>query len=129
MSAFFLLEVHDKTMKLTNSRRIIKAEAQTVNRERGSDRFETELQVNIDGVGGLTRNISATGIYFETGTVHEPGSRVHFTIEMMVQGQKKKLVCDGEVVRVDHKGSTVGIAARLVESFFADAEDVNISPT
>jgi len=116
-------------MKLTNSKRTIKAQAEPIKRERGSDRFDTELPVDIDGVEGFTRNISATGIYFETGVVHEPGSRVHFTIEMMVQGQKKKLVCDGEVVRVDHKGSTVGIAARLVESFFADAEDVNISPT
>ena len=116
-------------MKLTNTRRTIRAETPTVKHERGSDRFETELPVDIDGAEGLTRNISATGIYFETGADHEPGSRVHFTIEMIIQGQKKKLVCDGEVVRVDRKGSTVGIAARLVESFFADVEDVNISPT
>ncbi len=117
-------------MKLTNTRRTVRAETQTqaIKLERGSDRFDTELPVDIDGVQGLTRNVSATGIYFETGADHVPGSRVHFTIEMMVQGQKRKLVCDGEVVRVDHKGSTVGIAARLVESFFADVEDVNISP-
>lgn len=116
-------------MKITTARRTIRAKAEPVKRERGSDRFDTELPVDIDGVQGITRNISATGIYFETGAAHEPGSRVHFTIEMMVQGEKKKLVCDGEVVRVDHKGSTIGIAARLVESFFADAENVNISPT
>jgi hypothetical protein len=115
-------------MKLTNTRRTIRAEALAVKLERGSDRFDTELPVDIDGVQGLTCNISATGIYFETDAAYEPGSRVHFIIEMVVQGQKKKLVCDGEVVRVDHKGSTVGIAARLVESFFADAENVNISP-
>lgn len=115
-------------MKLTNTRRTARAQSQAIKLERGADRFDTELPVNIDGVQGLTRNVSATGIYFETGVSHEPGSRVHFTIEMMVQGQKRKLVCDGEVVRVDHKGSTVGIAARLVESFFADVEDVNISP-
>lgn len=129
MLVFFLLGFYHKAMKSTNSRRAIKADAPIVKRERGSDRFETELPVDIDGVQGLTRNISATGIYFETGAVHEPGSRVHFTIEMMVQGERKKLVCDGEVVRVDHKGSTIGIAARLVESFFAGAENVNISPT
>lgn len=115
-------------MKLTNTRRTVRTETQTVKLERGSDRFDTELPVDMDGIEGLTRNISATGVYFETGATHEPGSRVHFTIEMMIQGQKKKLVCDGEVVRVDHKGSTVGIAARLVESFFAEVEDVNISP-
>lgn len=116
-------------MKPTNSRRTVKAAAHTPKRERGSDRFETELPVDVDGAQGLTRNISATGIYFETSVGHELGSRVHFTIEMMIQGQKKKLVCDGEVVRVDHTGAAVGIAARLVESFFEDAEDVNISPT
>lgn len=127
MSAFFLLVVQDKTMTITTTRRTVRTEAQTVKLERGSDRFDTKLPVDMDGAAGLTRNISATGVYFETSASHAPGSRVHFTIEMMVQGEKKKLVCDGEVVRVDHQGSTVGIAARLVESFFA--EDVNISPT
>lgn len=88
--------------------------------ERGADRFDTELPVEMGSIQGLTRNISATGVYFETETAQEPGSRVHFTVEVNVRGEKLKLVCEGEVVRVDHNNGTLGIAAKLVSSFFAD---------
>lgn len=88
--------------------------------ERGADRFDTELPVEMDGIQGLTRNISATGVYFETYAAQEPGSSVHFTVEVVVHGEKLKLVCEGEVVRVDRKDGTLGIAAKLTSSFFSD---------
>lgn len=95
-----------------------------VKHERGADRFDTELPVEMGGIQGLTRNISATGVYFETETAKEPGSRVHFTVELNVLGQKLKLICEGEVVRVHRNGSALGVAARLVSSFFSDAAEV-----
>ncbi|MDO8263344.1 MAG: PilZ domain-containing protein [Gallionella sp.] len=91
---------------------------------RGADRFDTRLPVEMGRIQGLTRNISATGIYFETETAPEPGSRVHFSVEVHVHGEKQKLVCDGEVVRVDHQNGMLGIAARLTGSFFSDAAEV-----
>lgn len=94
---------------------------------RDADRFVTELPVDIGGVQGLTRNISATGIYFETEAAQEPGSRVHFTVEVHVRGERLQLVCEGEVVRVDHIDGMVGVAARLVTSFFSDATDVALT--
>jgi hypothetical protein len=92
--------------------------------QRSADRFDTELPVEIDGVQSLTRNISATGMYIETYTHQTPGSRVHFTVEMVVRGQNIKLVCDGEVVRVEQKGDTTGVAIKLDKSFFSDIEKV-----
>ena len=91
---------------------------------RGADRFDTELPVEIGGIQGLTRNISATGIYFQIEWMQEPGSRVRFTVEVNVRGEKLKLVCDGEVIRVDHNDGGLGIAAKLDSSFFADAAEV-----
>ena len=90
----------------------------------GTDRFDTELPVEIGGIQGLSRNISASGIYFETEMAQEPGSRVHFTVEVNVRGEKVKLVCEGEVVRVDRKDGTLGIAAKFMNSFFADVAEV-----
>jgi len=79
---------------------------------------------------GLTRNISATGIYFETEIAAEPGSRVHFSIEMHVHGEKQKLLYDGEVIRVDHQNGMLGIATKLTVSFFSDAAEViDIGPS
>jgi hypothetical protein len=98
--------------------------------ERGADRFDTELPVEMGGIQGLTRNISATGIYFETETAQEPGSRVHFTVELNVRGEKLKLICEGEVVRIGRSDRVLGIAAKLVSSFFSDAAEViDINPS
>lgn len=92
--------------------------------QRSADRFDTELPVEIDGISSLTRNISATGMYIETDTHQTPGSHVHFTVEVVVRGQNLKLVCEGEVVRVEQKGDTTGIAIKLDKSFFSDIEKV-----
>lgn len=97
--------------------------------ERGADRFDTELPVEIGGVQGLARNISATGIYFEAEVAPAPGSRVSFTVEVMVRGEKLKLVCEGKVVRVEQQDGMLGIAAKLENSFFSDAAEViNVKP-
>ena len=107
----------------------IKIKAQLLKHERGADRFTSALPVEIGGVQGLTRNISATGIYFETEAAQMPGSRVNFTVEMNTRGMKIKLVCQGKVVRVDHNGRVSGIAAKLESSFFSDATEViNFKP-
>jgi len=90
--------------------------------QRSADRFDTKLPIEIDGVQSLTRNISATGMYIDTYTHQTPGSRVHFTVEVVVRGQNLKLVCEGEVVRVDQKGDTTGVAIKLDKSFFSDIE-------
>jgi hypothetical protein len=91
--------------------------------QRAADRFTSELPIEINGLQGLTRNISATGVYFETTRDQAPGSRVHFVVEVTVNGERLKMVCAGEVVRVEHKDATVGVAVKLANSFFADTAD------
>jgi len=93
--------------------------------QRAADRFNAEMPVELAGIKGLTRNISATGVYFEAASIKaEPGTPVSLTIEVTMGGEKLQLVCDGEVVRVDNKrDGTVGIAAKLRNSFFSNAEE------
>lgn len=88
--------------------------------ERRADRFDIELPVEMDGVQGLTRNICATGIYFETDMAQAPGSHVRFTVEVTIRGEKTKMVCEGEVVRVENKDGVLGVAVELSSSFFSD---------
>ncbi len=92
--------------------------------ERRAVRFETELPVEIGNFHGLARNISATGIYFETEAAPPLGSHVYFAVELTVRGEKLKLVCDGKVLRVDHKDGVHGIAAKLGDSFFSNPADL-----
>ncbi len=87
-----------------------------------ADRFASELPLEIDGASGLTRNVSATGVYFETTADQAPGSRVHFVVEVTVKGERLKMVCAGDVVRVERKLDTVGIAVKLSSSFFTDTD-------
>lgn len=89
---------------------------------RAADRVASELQVEINGAIGLTRNLSATGVYLETTVDQVPGSRVHFVVEVVVKGELLKMVCAGEVTRVEHKPGTVGVAVKLTSSFFTDTD-------
>lgn len=93
---------------------------------RAADRFNAEMPVEMGGVKGLTRNISATGVYFVVGSQPaDPGSPISLTIEVTMGGEKLQLVCEGEVVRVDpaKRDGTVGIAARLHHSFFENVTE------
>jgi hypothetical protein len=87
---------------------------------RSAERYSSELPVEIGGAYGLTRNVSATGVYFETTAQQTPGSRVQFLLEVLVRGERLKMICAGNVVRVEQKLGTVGIAVKLASSFFAD---------
>jgi len=93
--------------------------------QRAADRFTSELPVHINGVDGLTKNVSATGVYFETTADAEPGAKVSFVVEVVVNGQPVNMVCKGQVVRVDHKQDKVGIAVKLTSSFFSDALELD----
>lgn len=95
---------------------------------RAADRFASELPLHINGVDGLTKNVSATGVYFETTVQAEPGSRVNFVVEVLINGQNVNMVCAGQVVRVEQKNDKVGIAVKLTSSFFTDAVDTGDEP-
>ena len=85
-------------------------------------RFATELPVEMEGIPGFTRNVSDTGIYFETDALQEIGPVVSFVMRYHLDGRLQERQCDARVVRVEAHGERVGIAARLVEPFFADDE-------
>ena len=92
--------------------------------QRLDTRFLTVLAVDLEGSQAWTRDVSATGVYFETGEARALGSLVNFLFEVMISGQPLNLICEGEVVRVDPKSdSKFGIAARLRASFFASDGD------
>lgn len=85
-------------------------------------RFQTQLPIELNGTPGLTQNISATGVYFETNTNAAPGSEVQFVVAVDMQGEKFNMVCKGVVVRVDQKEDIKGVAVKLSNSFFTDSD-------
>ena len=81
----------------------------------GAPRIPSNLVVVENGKKGITRDVSATGIFFEIDAKHEAGSAIQFQIELDTPGGKLMLMCEGEVVRVEDLNGKVGIAAKILK--------------
>lgn len=73
---------------------------------------------------GHTRNISASGVFFETNLSFEEGSVINFAIELEgTQGNNIILNCRGMVLRVEQHIEKVGVAAKIVSTRVQSALD------
>ena len=86
--------------------------------KRGAERFEMELPLTVgDGQGGVTRNMSVSGIAFTSRQPYVVGEQIDITVEYLLDGHNFPLRCRATVVRCD--GCTGGfmIGARLNTAF------------
>ena len=84
---------------------------------RTQQRVSAVLPVNVEGhVAGMTRDISPSGIFFETDMEMASGSSIHFALEFDNPSGKLLLRCSGEIVRVERSGGKIGVAAKIIES-------------
>ena len=84
---------------------------------RAQQRVSAVLPVKVEGkAAGVTRDISPSGIFFETDMDMTDGSSILFTLEFDYPSGKLLLECSGEIVRIEKAGGKVGIAAKIVES-------------
>lgn len=81
---------------------------------RGSERVETILPVNIDGIKGITRDISSSGIFLEVESPIEPGRIVEFLVTLDSPEGDLVLSCQGEVVRIEEFEKSYGIATKIL---------------
>jgi len=66
---------------------------------------------------GITRNISTSGIFFETDVDYAPGSEIIFAIELDGPAERNlTLRCRGTIVRIEHRAGKVGLAVEIVAS-------------
>ena len=80
------------------------------------ERVRATLPVSLDGATGITRDVSATGVFFETDVNYAAGSEISFAIELQGPAGKMMFKCRGEIVRVEDRGGKVGVAAKIIES-------------
>ena len=90
---------------------------------RAAARFDTALEVDVEGLTARARNISATGVYFETEVDLPLGTMLNLNVQFTHGGRKHWLACEGEVVRVTHSDGQNGVAARWLTPFFSSTED------
>lgn len=90
---------------------------------RAAARFDTALAVDVAGLKAEARNISATGVYFETDVDLPLGSLVSMNVQFTHGGRKHSVACEGKVVRVTHEDGHHGIGAQLLTPFFSGEEE------
>ena len=86
-----------------------------------SERREGErLQINLpmelgNGRGnGRTRDVSASGIYFETEALMAAGAPIRFSLVLEhLYPIPLRLECEGQIIRVERREGTLGVAAAI----------------
>jgi hypothetical protein len=83
---------------------------------RREERTVTSLPVRVENKqAGFTRDMSASGAYFETDLEYKIGSAIEFAIEFQgADGSVTNLACVGRIVRVEPRGAgRVGVAVKI----------------
>lgn len=84
-----------------------------------AERVSWKSPVNLGFARGITRDISASGVFFETdadATCPLLSSWMRFEVELDTPDCKILLKYLGEVVRVEPRNKKMGVAVRIIES-------------
>ena len=85
--------------------------------KRREQRIPATRPVQLPGGTGVTRNISSSGIFFETDGDYAEGGEINFAVEIDgLREEKVMLRARGIIVRIARNDGKIGIAARIVNS-------------
>ena len=81
-------------------------------------RYPITLPVDLEGATGITRDVSTSGLYFETNQVFSTGAPIRLTLVLgqTCPGTPICLHCQGQIVRTDRREEETGVAV-VFESF------------
>src|SRR5438552_13148178 len=88
----------------------------TFSERRRARRYRLALPIELQALGdGTTRDLSTTGVFFETGGSLVPGAAIKFSVllEHADPGPPLRLVCEGDVVRVEPCDERLGVGATI----------------
>lgn len=90
--------------------------------KRGEERVSASFPVTLGGASeddfssATTRDVSASGIFFETDAVLSIGSMIQFSVELDMPGGRSLLKCTGSVVRTESSSGRAGVAVKITDS-------------
>ena len=82
---------------------------------RRDKRINVALPVLLDKAMGVTRDVSASGVFFWVKGVYAIGDVISFSIGRKTACGNFKLKCRGDVIRTIPRGSEVGLAVRIAQ--------------
>lgn len=90
--------------------------------QRREERVPAALAVDLGRAKkGVTRDVSASGAFFETDISYKIGSRVRFAIDLATPWGPAHFDCRGKIVRLERRDGTVGVAVRFSDPDVAGA--------
>jgi len=98
---------------------------------RTEERVPAALGVSVEGGRGVTRDVSASGLYFEIEGSFKAGSPIDLAIDLELPSGPMLLCCHGSIVRVEERDGRAGVAVRITESVLKAeqaARAVNLTP-
>jgi len=83
---------------------------------RKAPRFQVALPVELPQGNGLTRDLSACGVFFQTDSVLALEEVIQFALvlEYVDPGRPVRLQCRGRVVRLERQDNTWGVAVAIM---------------
>jgi len=72
--------------------------------------------VFLDNATGVTRDVSASGVFFWTEGACAAGERISLAVEINRPVGRVTLKCRGEIVRTEPYDAMMGVAVRFTES-------------
>lgn len=84
--------------------------------KRKHQRIHVALPVFLKDATGVTRDVSASGMFFWTAGAYAPGELIGFEVELRRPAGKMRLKCRGDVIRAESGSARVGIAVEIMES-------------
>lgn len=86
----------------------------SVRERRGATRYAVALPIEFPTTSGVTRNVSASGVLFETSSSQGwvAGTCLRFVLTV---GTASRLRCRGEVVRIDRSSARCSVATTIEE--------------
>jgi hypothetical protein len=86
----------------------------TADKPRRNSRIGSALPTCINGVEGVTRDVSTSGLFILQSDHQEIGSRIDFSVDLDTPGGKLKLCCEGEVVRLEEIDGKFGVGIKIL---------------
>jgi hypothetical protein len=82
---------------------------------RRAARFRIAIPVELEAGEGITRDVSLSGVYFETDQSFAPGEQIGLVmvLERASPGRPVRLQCEGRIVRVTRFDKRIGVAVAI----------------
>ena len=84
--------------------------------QRAEERVSAAWPVDLGAATGVTCDVSASGMFFETDATYALGNEITFGVELDTPGGKLILRCRGSIVRLEPRENRVGVAVKITES-------------